>query len=402
MDLVVRAARLIDGTGSDPLERPEVLIRDGRIAGVRSQTDGAATGDATVIDLAELTLLPGLIDTHLHFVGNLGRDGTPMGARPVAEAALGSAVEARRMLDAGFTTVRDCGSRTTPTLKRMIDQGHVTGPRIVAAGTGITQAFHRWYDASIPLERGWVRFAYGPDECKRAVDLTLREGADFIKIGTATGTAGAWGKVPVFSVEEIRAIVEEAHTCGVKVAAHCMGDPGVRNALLGGVDCIEHGYGISPETVRLMRDQGAILTPTLWLGAAADHHFRTEERATIRAEQNELVRRAAKAGVPIAAGTDCTGSSWLRHGGNAEEFALLVEAGLTPMQAIVAGTRTAARALDLEREVGTVEPGKWADLIAVPGNPLDDIAALGRVEWVMLGGQVTRDISPAGAVASRR
>lgn len=389
---IITAARLIDGTGGAVRERAAVVVRDGRIVEVRDGVPADLPEGARVIDLGERTLLPGLIDTHLHFAGNLRRDGLPLGSQHPVEGGIRSAAEARLMLEAGFTTVRDCGSRTTPILKRQIDAGAVPGPRIVAANTGITQAFHRWYDASLPLERGWVRFAYGPDQCRRAVHESLREGADFIKIGTSTGETGAWGKFPVFSVEEVRAIIDEAHACGVKVASHCMGDPGVRTALLGGVDCIEHGYGISEETIRLMRDRGAIFSPTLWLGEAAVRQFDTPERHEIRREQVETVRQALELGVAIAAGTDCTGVSWLPHGGNAREFELLVDAGLTPMQAIVAGTRTAAKALDLDREVGTLEPGKYADLIAVSGDPLADITRLQAVEWVMKGGEVAKEM----------
>ena len=388
---VVRAGRLIDGTGGAVLERPEVRIEGGRIVSVRQRGQTGGVSDEAgveVIDLGGRTLLPGLIDAHLHFCGNVGRDGLMMGALPPDEAALGSANEAAAMLRAGFTTVRDCASRTTLALRNAIDGGLLPGPRIVACGTGISQQFHRWYSAPLQIERGWVRFAYGEDACRAAVHAVLRDGADFIKIGTATGTTGAWGKLPVFSVAEIRAICDEAHRCGVKVAAHCMGDPGVRNAVDGGVDSVEHGYGISDETLRAMRDSGATLVPTLWLGWAALQRFGTPERQEIWDEQRALVAGALRHGIPIAAGTDCTGTSHLRHGDNWHEFRLLVETGLTPMAALEAGTRVAAKALDRGDAVGTVETGKWADLVAVEGDPLGDISVLRNVDWVMKGGRV--------------
>jgi imidazolonepropionase-like amidohydrolase len=297
------------------------------------------------------------------------------------------------MLHAGFTTIRCLGGRIEIALRDAIREGLIAGPHIVAAGIAITQAASRWYEAGVPLEQQWVRFAYGPDACRRAVQESYREGSDFIKICTSSGETHAWGEQPIFTVEEVRAITEEAHRLGLKVASHCMGVRGVQTALEGGVDYIEHGYGLDDPTRKLMVQKGVTLVPTLWLGY---------ELAKIRPafqdlpkQQAESLHRCYEMGIPIAMGTDCTGASWLQHGGNAREFELMVRAGLSPMDALVAGTRNAARVLGLANQIGTLEPGKQADIIAVDEDPLHQITTLQAVSFVMQGGRIIK--SPVSA-----
>ncbi len=378
--IVVRAGKLFDG------ESP-ALVDDGLVvvAGERVEAVGPAAGidvnpDDTVIDLRPSIVLPGLIDAHVHLMGQNPAHAHP---GPIEYRAIRSAGQAKALLEAGFTSLRDLGSQTSVALKRAIEDGAVPGPRIVAAGYAIARTGGPWFSME-PIWR-WVRPADGIDACRRAVHQSIREGSSVIKIGTSTGRGNAaWGEIPTYSVEEVQAIVHEAHTWGLRVAAHAMGNEGVRNAVLGGVDTVEHGYNIDDDTLGLIIDRGVYLVPTLRARA-----FQSDDlgRRTYTAQVRSL-RRAYAAGARLALGTDTTGGEGMPHGHeNAVEFRLMAET-MEPVDALFSGTRVAAQALGLHPDVGTLRPGAFADLVAVRDNPLRDLDTLQRVEFVMQSGRV--------------
>ena len=403
----IKARRLIDGTGGAPQEDPLVIIDGERIEAVERAAQTAIPADAEVIDLGARTLLPGLVDAHVHF---FGVSGTPRFAdwasAPMAYRAIVGVRDARRLLESGFTAVRCVGSATTPSLRRAIDDGVVPGPRIVAAGEFICQTGGPWDRVTLPLE--WMEtldlLADGVDECRRMARRRIRSGATVLKIGLSSDPIDdldrAWGEIPAYTPDEIKAIVDEGHRAGLKVGAHAMGDVAVRNALEGGCDTIEHGYNVSDETRRLMVDRNIVLVPTLanqyTIIAAAERDPASVPAEALDkiqsrwAKQLDALPRALEAGVRIAVGTNFIGPPHMTHGGNALEFELLVKAGMDASRAIVAGTKVGAEAMGLEHEIGTVEAGKYADLVAVDGDPLSDISELARVQFVMKGGEVVR------------
>ena len=382
--IAIRAGRLFDGTGADPIDDAVVVVDGDRIAAAGPEGE-VTTGDLDrTIDLRPCTIMPGLIDAHVHLWGRSPGDQMPWASGPIEYRALRSAAEANSLLEGGFTAVRDLGSQTSVVVKRAIDDGVWPGPRMMAAGMAIARTGGPWF--GIDPSWLWVRAADGVDECIRAVHACLREGSSVIKIGTSTGHDGAWGEVPTYSVGEITAITDEAHLWGVRVAAHAMGTPGVRNAVLGGVDTVEHAYNIDDETLGLIIEKGVFVVPTLRLTHSNPAPF---ARDTYR-DQIRSLRMAYEAGARIALGTD-TGEERTPHGGgNAIEFRLMGEV-MSPKDALMAGTSVAAQAMGLEEDIGTVEQGKYADLVAVAEDPLEDLSVLERVEFVMQGGRVINE-----------
>jgi imidazolonepropionase-like amidohydrolase len=305
----------------------------------------------------------------------------PWASGPIEYRALRSAAEPNSLLEGGFTAVRDLGSQTSVVVKRAIDDGVWPGPRMMAAGIAIARTGGPWF--GIDPSWRWVRAADGVDECVRAVHTCLREGSSVIKIGSSTGHDGAWGEVPTYSVGEINAITDEAHLWGLRVAAHAMGTPGVRNAVLGGVDTVEHAYNIDDETLGLIIEKGVFVVPTLRL----THANPTPSARNLYGVQIESLRRAYEAGARIALGSD-TGEERTPHGsGNAIEFRLMGEV-MAPKDALMAGTSVVAQAMGLEADIGSIEPGKYADLVAVAEDPLKDLSALEHVQFIMQGGRV--------------
>jgi imidazolonepropionase-like amidohydrolase len=401
-------ATLIDGLGSPSLPDAVVLIDSGAIVAAGHRGELAVPDDAEVLGLSGMTVLPGLIDTHIHLLGHRSMD--TRGHEFVGEGLRAARCTAhlRALLDAGITTVRDCGSYTALALKQAVAEGSIPGPRILAVGRFVERTGGADDASWMPLE--WAqragpwgpRMADGPAEVRKAVREQVRDGADWIKTcstGAATTQPGSHPNVTEWSMEELTALIDEAHRLGKRVAVHAHASVGIRDAIVAGADTIEHGSGIDAECARMMVDRGLFLIPTFYIRhriMTVGPEFGTPEWVVTRArasmaEKQRAFRIALEQGVRIAMGTDCGGQNLLPFGTNATELALLVEVGMSPMAAIVAGTSNAARAIGLERVVGSVEPGKQADLIAVAADPLGDITSLQRVAWVMQRGSVVKD-----------
>jgi imidazolonepropionase-like amidohydrolase len=391
---VVRAARLLDVTRGT-IVRPGVLV----IAGDRIRSVGPAgvPAGAATIDLGDVTLLPGLIDAHTHLTGELDANWVAAPVRETAaDLALHGARNAARTLRAGFTTVRDVGAGgfSDVALMRATESGKVLGPRIIPAGNaiGITGG-HCDQTGWKPgvLETDWKQgVADGVDEAVKAVRYTAKHGAKVIKVCATAGVLSFEGPVGAqqLSAEELAAIVAEARRHGLKVAAHAHGAEGILAAVRAGVASIEHGSELSAETVALMKQRGTYLVPTAYLLSAIPLD---KLPAPIRAKAEAVIprakashRRAIQAGVKIAFGTD---AAVIPHGENAREFSTYVGYGMSPLAAIRTATTNAADLLGVT-DRGVLAAGKLADVIAAPGNPLEDLRALERVSWVMKGGKV--------------
>ncbi|MBT8423278.1 MAG: amidohydrolase family protein, partial [Gammaproteobacteria bacterium] len=374
------------------------------ITAIENGYTAPGNGD-TVVDLRDSTVLPGLMDTHVHLTGeysansNLNRF-----VLNEADYAFDAARYARRTLHAGFTVVRNLGDafNVTIALRKAIAAGDVEGPMIITAGTSLastgghgdgTNGWAARFDADPGPKQGVVNSA---EDAKKAVRQRYKEGTDWIKI-TATGgvlSVAKSGQNPQFTDNEFRAIVDTATDYGMRVAAHAHGTEGMKRAVLAGVASIEHGTYMSEEVMALMKDRGTFYVPTILAGnwvaekAKIDGFFPELVRpkaAAIGPLIEDTFAAAYKAGVPIVFGTD-TGVS--PHGDNAQEFALMVRAGMPPMEAIQSATSVAADFLDIGDTHGRLEAGKRADIIAVEGNPLDEIALLESVSFVMRGGTI--------------
>jgi imidazolonepropionase-like amidohydrolase len=379
--VAILGGQLFDGTGADPVKDGVVIVEGDRIAAVGTLADKLhETADVTH-DLRPCTLLPGLIDAHVHLWGRSPGDVMPWATGPIEYRALRALGEANDLLAAGFTAVRDVGSQATVSIKKAIDEGIVPGPRMVASGIAIARTRGPWFQ--IAEDWRWVRPADGIDECRKAVHTCLLEGSSLIKLGTSAGHDHAWGEIPTYSIGEIEAMVEEAHAWGVRVATHSMGDEAVRRAVAAGVDTVEHGYDASPDTINLMAEKGTYLVPTLRVSYESDDEFFKE----VYGRQIKTLKLAYEGGVKLVMGTDSNGL-WTTHGrGNAIEFKLLGEV-MEPRDALVAGMQTAAEAMGLDDVIGTLTPGKYADIVAAPEDPLKNLETLMDVVFVMQGGRV--------------
>ena len=403
-DTLIHAGRLIDGESDNARNDVTIRIDGGVISSVERGFAEAGSND-TVIDLRNQTVLPGLMDTHVHLTGEYSaRSNLNRFVLNEADYAYDAAKYARRTLEAGFTVVRNLGDsyNVTVALRKAIEDGDVAGPMIITAAKGLASTGGHG-DAT----NGWAaRFNADPDakdgivnsveDARRAVRQRYKDGADWIKI-TATGgvlSVAKSGQNPQFTDEELTAIIETAADYGMRVAAHAHGTEGMRRAVIAGVASIEHGSFMTEDVMDLMIERGTYFVPTILAGNWV------AEKATIDGFFPELVRpkaaaigpviedtfaRAYARGVPIVYGTD-TGVS--PHGDNADEFALMVRNGMPEMEAIQTATSIAADFLDIAETHGTIEAGKQADIIAVSGDPLDDISVLQNVNFVMKAGHV--------------
>ncbi|HEX6629472.1 MAG TPA: amidohydrolase family protein [Gemmatimonadaceae bacterium] len=406
--IAIRAARLIDGTGAAPVANGVVVVTDDRIVAAGAASSVTIPTGARIIDLGDATLLPGFIDAHTHITGRVLGDprGDDAAVRDhAAFAGILGVPNARATLMAGFTTIRNVGASDfdDAALRQAITEGFVPGPRmqLAAHAIGITGGHCDQNGYRPGLMDGDPRsgIANGPEEVREAVRYQVKYGADVIKTCATGGVLSEGDAVGAtqYTYEELKAMVDEAHKLERRVAAHAHGTEGIKIAVRAGVTSIEHGSFLDEEGARMMAERGTYLVPTLVAGEAADAAATRGVLTGLRAEKahaaavamRNAIRLAARHHVPIALGTD---AGVTRHGANAREFRLLVEwGGLTPMQAIVAGTSNAAKLLGWERDVGTLAAGRWADVVAVPGDPTRDIGALEHVLFVMKNGVIYRD-----------
>jgi imidazolonepropionase-like amidohydrolase len=404
--LVVTADRMVDVLAGRMVEDPVVVVTDGRIAaiGTAGAQQPSIRADWKRIDLPGKTLLPGLIDMHVHLDSPADIGGYRGLEYTDSFWAMTAVGHARAMLDAGFTTVRNVGSsnRNDVGLKQAIDQGYATGPRIVPAGHALGATGGHCDSTFLPpsLEKPDKEEGVGdgPLELRHQVRRQRKYGAEVIKV-CATGGVFSRNTEPgqqQLSEEELRAIAEEAHQWGVKVAAHAHGAAGIKAAIRAGIDTIEHASLIDSEGIRLAKERGTWLVMDIYNteytqaegaknGVLEDNLRKDREIAQL---QRDNFRAAHRAGARMAFGTD---AGVMPHKTAAGQFRWMVEYGMTPMEAIQAATRNAAQALGRERDVGAIAVGRWGDMIAVDGDPLADVRVLEDVDVVIKGGEVVRN-----------
>ena len=387
--MILRGATLIDGTGAPPVRDRAVVVEHGRITDVVADRPSR---DPTVLDLGGLTLLPGLINCHVHVC--LAGDADPsrtLSDESYAATVVRAVVHARQTVEAGVTTVRDLGGREYAEIavRDAVRSGTVAGPRMLCAGRAVCiTGGHGW--------RLLGRQADGPDDLRRAVREQLRAGADVIKLGATGGvmTPGVDPRAAQLTLDELRAGVDEAHRARRRAAAHAMADEGIAWCLDAGIDTIEHGVFLTEDLAARMARQGAALVATLIAPhaiveggqAAGIPDFAVRKSITLRERHLESFRIAMRAGVANAAGTDA-GTPLNPHGSLVPELALMIGAGMEPLQALRAATSVAARVLGLEYETGTIAPGLAADLLAVEGDPSTDVKTLDAVRLVIADGR---------------
>jgi len=400
--LALKAARLFDARAGRMLEQQVVLITGDRVEKVGSAKDVPVPSGAEVIDLGAATVLPGLIDAHVHLTGDPDDAGLKGLEISVPREALKGAKNARLTLEAGFTTVRNVGASgyADVALREAINAGEIPGPRLIVSGPALGSTGGHCDENQLAPE-----FAYRDEGVADGVPSVLRKTREVIKYGAdvikfcASGGVFSKGDLPStqqYSFEEMSALVAEAHRQGRRVAAHAHGGSAIVEASRAGVDSIEHGSLIDDSGIRAMKEHGTYLVADIYnddfiLQQGKQHGFTDEmidKEKSLGQKQREGFRRAAQAGVKIAFGTD---AGVYPHGGNAKQFAYMVKYGLTPAQAIQSATFNAAELLGWSDRAGSIEPGKFADLIAVAENPLDDITALERVKFVMKGGKIVKN-----------
>jgi imidazolonepropionase-like amidohydrolase len=401
-DVVIHAGKLIDGVAKTTRSQVSIIIKDDRITGV--QNGFVTPADAEVIDLSASTVLPGMTDVHDHVTGGGSRRdrlrGTP------EQQAFQATWNVNAILLAGFTSVRDVGGNieVLSALKGAINSNLIHGPRLWISGPAISPTGGH-SDPSNGIDPRWERaddwkmtVIDGPVEAIHAVRELRKRGADLVKIHSSGGV-GSVGDDPTLQLlrdDELKAIIDTAHSLGMKVASHAHGKAGIDAAIRAGVDSIEHGTYSDAETYKLMKERGTYMVPTLF---AANEIYEVAVKTpdllpptvagkaiAVTPTMTGNALRAWQAGVKIALGTDQLG--WRPHGQNAKELEYLVKAGIPPMEAIYAGTHNAAELLNQSENIGSIQPGRYADIIAVKGDPIADITEMQRVQFVMKGGTV--------------
>jgi imidazolonepropionase-like amidohydrolase len=401
--------RLIDGTGGDPLEDSAVLLDGPFIRQTGKKDDVKIPPDAEILDVSDLTVMPGMIDAHCHIsitTWNIQRK--LLTPRTVELFQTAQMMECT--LHAGFTTIREAGTLNDVGVRQAVEMGLIEGPRLVATASLVQTGGH--FDMHYPsgVQLPFLGGGYGGEICNGVPEVTkaarrvLRDGFDFIKVATSGGFGypSSRPEHTEWTLDELKAIVHEASARGKGVMAHAINNQGIRNALEAGVWSVEHGTCLDDETIQMFLDKGTYLVPTLLIGEMYFGPGEEEEEGyapVSEAEVDELTaiglesfERAVEAGVKIAVGTDAISEEM--HGNNARELELLVRHGLTPMEAIVAATKTAAEACRVHDRVGTLEAGKLADLLVVSGDPLSDISLLqeqSRLLLIMKEGRVCVD-----------
>ncbi len=413
--IALKAARVFDGKSKTLVPNGVVIIQGARIVDVGSNL--VVPNDARVIDLGDATLTPGFMDAHTHLTLDYSGDYNLRRLKEVdlnvSEHAIIATANARATVEAGFTTVRDLGSRFVGSrefvdvaLRNSINKGVVVGPRMLVATKGIGATGGHFDPTS-----GFRDFLFGrepdytdgiidsPDDARKAVRFEVKNGADVIKAAVSGGVLSLADEVdtPQLTPAEMAALVDESHRLRRKVAVHCHGDQAAREAIEAGVDSIEHGSFMKPETLNRMKNKGVFLTPTLmateWIMSKLDNYpptLQAKAKAAAGA-RSEMFRNAVKLGVKISFGTD---AAVFPHGQNAREFKLMVDLGMSPIEALRSATANDAELLGISQKTGTLEKGKLADVIAMPGDPTNDITATERVFFVMKEGKIIRNGPP--------
>src|SRR5947208_7859629 len=413
--IVLKAARMFDGKSKSLTPNGVIVVQGDKIVDVG--TNVAVPGDAKVIDLGDATLSPGFMDAHTHltldFSGDFNKRRLEQLDLNVSEQAIRAVGYARTTVEAGFTTVRDVGSRFVSSrefvdvaLRNAINKGVIIGPRMFVATKGIgatgghfdpTGGFRDFLFGREPDYTDGI--ANGPDEVRKSVRFEVKNGADVIKAAVSGGVLSLGDEVdtPQLTPAEMTALVDESHRLRKRVAVHCHGDQAAREAIEAGVDSIEHGSFMKPETLTMMKKKGAFLTPTLmaseWIMSKLDNYppvLQAKAKAATAA-RSEMFRNAVKMGIKISFGTD---AAVFPHGQNAKEFKLMVDLGMTPIDALKSATANDAELLGVSQKVGTLEKGKLADVIAMPGDPTIDITVTERVSFVMREGKIIRHGPP--------
>ena len=413
--IVLKAERMFDGKSKTLVQHGVVIVQGDKIVDVGSNL--TIPNGAQVIDLGDATLSPGFMDAHTHltldFSGDFNKRRLNELDLNVSEQAIKATAYARATIEAGFTTVRDLGSRFVGSrefvdvaLRNSINKGIIVGPRMLVATKGIgatgghfdpTSGFRDFLFGREPDTTEGI--ADGPDEIRKAVRFEVKNGADVIKAAVSGGVLSLADEVdtPQLTPAEMAALVDESHRLRKKVAVHCHGDQAAREAIEAGVDSIEHGSFMKPETITLMKNKGTFLTPTLMAGeyimAKIDHYppaLQAKAKAAFSA-RSEMFRNALKMGVKISFGTD---AAVFPHGENAKEFALMVGLGMQPIEALRSATASTAELFGIAQKTGTLEKGKFADVIAMLGDPTADITATERVSFVMKEGKIIRNGPP--------
>src|SRR5438876_4606226 len=419
--VVLKAARMFDGKSNALVQNAVVIVQGDKIVDAGSNLP--IPSGAQVVDLGDATLSPGFMDAHTHltadFSGNYNDRRLQEVDLNVSEQAIRATAFARATVEAGFTTVRDLGSRFVGSrefvdvaLRNSINKGIVVGPRMLVATKGIgatgghfdpTSGFRDFLFGREPDTTEGI--ADGADEIRKAVRFEVKNGADVIKAAVSGGVLSLADEVdtPQLTPAEMAALVDESHRLRKKVAVHCHADQAAREAIEAGVDSIEHGSFMKPETLTLMKNKGTFLTPTLmateWIVSKIDNYppaLQAKAKAAAAA-RSEMFRNAVRIGVKISFGTD---AAVFPHGQNAKEFALMTGLGMTPIDALRTATSNDAELLGIAQKAGTLEKGKLADIIAMPGDPTADITATERVSFVMKEGKIIRSGPPSSQTAA--